>query len=64
VDEKRDRIFISYAYPDLPVAKRIAKCLESKKKIFFDQIDITWDDRIVAKIKCSFYLIHGDSDFK
>ena len=51
MDEKRDRIFISYAYADLPVAKRIAKCLESKnKKIFFDQIDITWGDRIVAKI--------------
>lgn len=51
MNEKRNRIFISYTYADLQIANKIAECLKSKnKEIFFDQIDIAWGDQIVAKI--------------
>lgn len=51
MDEKRNRIFISYTYADLEIANRTAQCLKSKnKEIFFDQIDVASGDQIVAKI--------------
>ena len=51
MDEKRNKIFISYASADQEVAKRVAECLRSKnKEIWFDQIEIVWGDHIVSEI--------------
>lgn len=51
MDEKRNKIFISYASADQEVANRVAECLRSKnKEIWFDQIEIVWGDHIVSEI--------------
>lgn len=53
MSEERDTIFISYAYSDKHVAKRIADCLTSKNmKIWIDTEKIDWGDQIIAKINC------------
>lgn|GEM_PF-1518150 len=51
MNEKRNRIFISYASADQEIANRIAECLRSKnKEIWFDQIEIVWGDHIISEI--------------